>query len=309
MKLEKKHLVVIPLVVSIGVIASFYLAKVKPEQNRKKRSMELYGEGYYAFNSGKYREAINNFNYALVIGLNDYYTFCSYQQIGDAHGFLGEYEQAVEAYNKALNTPIPETFNANSRYASVHHHIGNAYFYDKKYVEAISEYNRAIQMDSTCEYLHSDIGKAYANLGQKEQAIQHCKAAIEKQSHNHTAYKALGDFYSILKEYKLAIDSYNESLTLLEKATPAIQAIYKPDLYLSLGISYHNVRDIRQAIDAYKSAIKGNNKNPYPYYELARIYLHQGEKQAAMELYEDLKKLDNPLSVELLDEIHRVNLR
>ena len=312
MKLKKKHLVVIiPLVVIIWVIASFYFAIIKPEQDRKKRSMEQYSKGHGAFYSGKYRDAINSLNFALIIGLDDYFTFCSYEQIGDAHAFLGEHEQAIEAYNKALNTPIPEGFNSNSRYAYVRSHIGNVYFDEKKYVEAISEYNRAIQVDSTHDFLYSEIGKAYANLGQKEQAIQHCKMDIEKHPDDHTAYKALGDVYSILKEHKLAVDSYNKSLTMLEnrKTFPKIKAIYKPDLYIGLGYSYERLNDTRQAIDAYKSAIKENNEKPYPYYALARIYLYQGDKQAAMELYQILKKLDNALSIELLDEIHKAGLR
>lgn len=315
MKLKKKHLVVIvPLAVIIWVIASFYFAKIKPEQDRKKLSMEHYNRGHGAFNSGKYRDAINSLNFALTIGLDDYFSFCSYEQIGQAHAFLGEYEQALEAFNKALNTPVPEHYDSISwsrHCASVHYHIGNLCFDEKKYVEAISEYNRAIQMNSTYDFLHSEIGKAYANLGQREQAIQHCKMDIEKHPDDHTAYKALGDAYSVLKEHKLAVDSYNKSMAMLEnsKTLPEIKAIHKAELYTRLGISYQRLKDIRKAIDSYKSAIKENNEKPYPYYELARIYLYQGDKQAAMELYQSLKKLDTALSVELLDEIHTVNLR
>jgi len=310
MKLKKKHLVVIiPLVVIIWVIAIFYFEKIEPEQDRKKRSMEQYNKGCGAFNLGKYRDAINSLNYALIIGLDDYFTFCSYEQIGRAHGLLGEYEQALEAFNKALNTPIPEHYDSISwsrHCASVHYHIGNLCFDEKKYVEAISEYNRAIQMNSTYDFLHSEIGKAYANLGQKEQAVQHCKMDIEKHPNDYSAYQALGDVYSVLKEHKLALDLYKKSLTILEnRKLPEIKAM----LYISLGYSYQRLNDIRQAIDAYKSAIKENSENPHPYYALARIYLYQGDKQAAMELYESLKKLDNALSIELLDEIHTVGLR
>jgi tetratricopeptide (TPR) repeat protein len=312
MKLKKKYLVIIILLaVSVFIIASFYFGRIKPKQDRENRGMEQYSKAYHAFRSGKYRDAINSYTFALMIGLDDYLSFYSYQNIGDARAFLGEYEQAIEAYNKALNTPIPEGFNANSRYAFVHNHIGNVYFDEKKYVEAISEYNRAIQIDSTYYYLHSNIGKAYANLGQREQAIQHCEMAIEKSPNSHGAYQALGDVYSILNEHELAVDSYNKSLAMLEnsKSSPEIQAIYKSPLYTGLGYSYVQLNNLQQAIEAYKSAIKENHEKPYPYYALAKIYLYQGDKQTAMKLYDSLKELDNALSVELLDEIHKAGFR
>lgn len=311
MKHKKKYIVgIITLVVIF-----FYFVTIKPEQDRKKTSMEQYSKGYGAFNSGKYREAINSFKHALIIGLDEYFAFQAYEQIGRAHGLLGEYEQALKAFNKALNAPIPEPYDSISWsrifFAGVHYHMGNLHFDEKKYTEAISEYNMVIQMNSTRSDCYSQIGKAYANLGLREQAIRHCKMGIEKRPDAHFAYKALGDVYSVFKEYKLALDLYNKCLTMLEnsKPIPELAAIYKPDLYICLGSSYQNLNDMRQAIDAYKSAIKENNETPYAYYELARIYLYQGDKQAAMELYQNLKELDNALSVELLDEIHKVGVR
>ena len=71
----------------------------------------------------------------------------------------GEYEKAIEDYNKAIEL--------DPNLAGVYYNRGNAYFYLKQYEKAIEDFDKAIELNPNNAYAYNNRGLAREKL--KEQ--------------------------------------------------------------------------------------------------------------------------------------------
>jgi tetratricopeptide (TPR) repeat protein len=83
---------------------------------------------------------------------------------GDLLLNLGEYIEAIEAYNKAIEL--------NQSYVVAWSHKGNALFNLTEYQESLKCYNKAIELDSNYSFAWNNKGTALASLGKYDEAIE-----------------------------------------------------------------------------------------------------------------------------------------
>lgn len=237
---------------------------------------ESYDKGLELKDSGKYEEAIASFKNAISLDANytnAYYqlAWCSdeleqyndaldflekynpdndddravkYTEIGYAHFKLQEKDEAVEAYNKALE------YHPN--FGVAYRGLGNVYYDNSEDEDAIKNYKLAMQYDEenskdyyyTLGWLyndqnefeeaeemllkavaydpgldksHTELAYTYYKLGDFETGIEQAQKAIEINSESALAYHYLGNCYYGLGEKDKALETYNKLKSIDEE--------------------------------------------------------------------------------------------
>ena len=101
---------------------------------------------------------------------------------------------------------------------------GNSYFNEGQYDKAISEYNKAIEINPKYNKAYTSRGAAYDRRGQFDQAISDFNKAIEINPTNTSAYYNIGCIYSLqnnlskaLKYLELALENGHNNFDWISK--------------------------------------------------------------------------------------------
>jgi tetratricopeptide (TPR) repeat protein len=125
-----------------------------------------------------FRGAKENYEKCLSIPSEDFTRADAYWSLGYIHVVLGEYDQAVAAYTKALDSPRSD----GGTLMSIHKWRGEIYFLQNKPAAALSDFNRAIELQpwkpGLC-YLYTRRGKAHFDLKHYEEALADVAKAVE----------------------------------------------------------------------------------------------------------------------------------
>jgi tetratricopeptide (TPR) repeat protein len=101
-------------------------------------------------------------------------------------------------------------FDASNKY--VEH--GDNYFDLQKYEEAISQYNKAIRINSNNAMAYNNIAAALTFLGRSEEAISYCEKAIDLSPDMGMAYANMGLALNNLKKYEEALVYFDKAIAL-----------------------------------------------------------------------------------------------
>jgi tetratricopeptide (TPR) repeat protein len=206
---------------------------------------------------GYWQNSITLFDHTLKV--TDYNWF-AYNLRGYAYNDLGNYNQAIEDLNRAIEI--------NPGYADPYLTRGNAYNSLGNYRQAIEDYGRAIKIKPSYADGYLSRGNAYKSLGNYRQAIEDYGRAIEIKPDYEIAYNNRGAAYNDLGNYRQAIEDLNRAIEI------------KPDYvegYLNRGNAYNGLGNYRQAIEDYGRAIEIIPDYANAYNNRALIYLNQGD--------------------------------
>ncbi|MCX7704306.1 MAG: protein kinase, partial [Planctomycetota bacterium] len=159
-----------------------------------------------------------------------------YYECGRVKHLEGDYDGAIEDYNKALELD-PENADAYGNRGFARSATGD-------YDGAIKDFNKAIELSPTDALAYAGRGFAKAARGDYEGAIRDCDKAIEFDSKLVAAYVCRGDVKRHKKDYKGAIEDYSIAIELNPKDAR---------LWGKRG-------DARYAKREYESALKDYNK-------------------------------------------------
>ena len=153
---------------------------------------------------------------------------------------LGEVKEAQEYFQKGIN-----------------------YFREKKYEEAIAEFEKALKIDPNLAEGYYGLGYAYCYKNQSEAALSCFQKAIELSPNYADAYNAMGYAYSILGKYDDSINYYLKTLKIKEDNLDALNG---------LGYAYASTGKYEDAISYFKKAIKINPEYAPAYSGLGILY-------------------------------------
>jgi len=127
-----------------------------------------------------------------------------YNKQGDEFFTAEEYDDALEAYNKAVKLkPI----------ASAYYHIGWIYNDQDQFAQAIEPLSQAARLRADYAEPHQELGYAYYKLGRSQEAIPEYQKAISLKPDYGLAYLGLGDVYFYqTKQYSPAMNAYREGV-------------------------------------------------------------------------------------------------
>jgi Flp pilus assembly protein TadD/DNA-binding MarR family transcriptional regulator/Cdc6-like AAA superfamily ATPase len=159
--------------------------------------------------------------------------------LGIAYGKKGEYDQAIEAFCKALELK-PDDHEA-------WYNLSVAYYKKGEYDRAIEAYRKALELKPDLHEAWYNLGVAYGMKGEHDLAIEALRKALELKPDLHEAWNNLGVAYDTKGEYDRAIEAYRKALEL------------KPDLHEAwnnLALAYFAKGEHDLAIEALRKALE-----------------------------------------------------
>jgi tetratricopeptide (TPR) repeat protein len=168
-----------------------FAAKIRIHKNNPESHYLL---GCYYQQKGRHREAIREFDKAILINPGD---ARAYNGRGVSYDRLRDFQDAVRSYNMALKIA------PNLDY--VHNNLGYSYFLQGNYNAAIISFKNALAINDKSNRTSNNLGLAYAMNGQFDQALKQFEQSGDKaQAHYNLAgiYYEKGLFEEAKKEYR-----------------------------------------------------------------------------------------------------------
>jgi len=250
-----------------------------------------------------------------LIELN-YSKYDSYVNLAKTYYFQEDYKTAIKYYNKSLNN-----VEVYERGSLAYLGLGNANFSLGNIQEAITNYNKVIEIDHEDYEVYLMIGNIYFNeLGDIQNAKDMYQNVIRIDSNHSEALLKLGSCELTLGNYiearhffeKLSIinphsskafigiGSSNAYLSLLDEAKEGYQKALNidpnnSDALAGLGHIELSLNNPIEALNFLQQAVKHNNKNSLAWFHIASINYRCGKWNDAFDAYSKVIEI-NPIS-------------
>jgi tetratricopeptide (TPR) repeat protein len=219
------------------------------------------------------RRPINDFNsFEVHTRLSQKMTSLTAFTVGLIYYLDQDYEEAIRHFKTAADN-APEGFNLEV----VHFYKGNAHSLRAEPDEAISEYERAVEINPDFAEAHNNLGVAYAGQGRLDDAIGEFEEAIEKAAlddlNRANVYYNLGLCYVKKGETDEAIKALQEAVNLRDNYAPA---------HYWLGCAYYAQDELDEAVEEYQQAIELEPDHADAHFNLGVIYHDQSDLDRAL---------------------------
>ncbi|MBM4137690.1 MAG: tetratricopeptide repeat protein [Nitrospira sp.] len=215
----------------------------------------------------------------------------------------GNYDLAIEYIRKALEfNPLSDAY--------AYFYLGNALKNKKQFDEAITCYQRALQMNPQLIEAYHNLAWIFQEKNQTDEAITYYQKALNLNPALADAYYNLGTIFQDRKQFDDAITFYQKALEIdptladayynlgilfqqRKQFDKAIEFHQKAlqfncdliDAYFNLGTSYENKKQYDEAIAHYQKALQLNPDLLYAYNNLGNIYKEMGRFDEAIEYF------------------------
>jgi type IV pilus biogenesis/stability protein PilW len=162
--------------------------------------------------------------------------------------------------NNAPNTPNDS--------AERHNNLGVIYFKKGKIVEAVAEYQKAVQMNPNYAQAQLNLGNCYYQLNQLQLAIPPLEIAIRLMPKNPDPYASLGKVYQKLGQIDKAMPFYQKAIELKPTHYETLNNLGV--LYMQMGVYYEAIKRFNLMIELYP-------KQRATYLNLALCYENKGD--------------------------------
>ena len=175
-------------------------------------------------------------NYRDIKSLND---------LGIVHLKLGQYDEAIIQFKKALE--IDPLYTVGPVF------FGNIYTDAENYQDKIKEFQAVIKTNREYARAHNYLGLAYLQQKNYLTAKHFLLESIKINPKYAKAHNNLGVLYEEMGETAKAIESYK----MAQKIDPA-----NPDSLFNLGLAYDSLKDGEHSVRYMALAKKAHEKNP-----------------------------------------------
>lgn len=185
----------------------------------------------------------------------DFINAQEWNEIGKVYFSLGDMEQAVLTFNKAIEM--------NPKFGWPYSNMALAYTQQGRFEEAVFVYKKSIELfrdDKNKAIAWNRLGNVYLRMGNDEKAIAAYRMADQLDAENGVSEPSSGD---LLPEF----ESYNAHV------------------WNEVGRIYYNKNIYDKAIEAYQKAVNIDPSFGWSYSNLALAYSRQGRYAEAIPLY------------------------
>ena len=258
------------------------------DQNNELRALAYYWRGDANFRLGKSDEALADYkqfqNVPGAVNLKEYPI--SNYNIGYTYFNQEEYELAIPGFNKYIASRTDKT---SPLYTDAYNRLGDCYFADSRYAEAISSYEKAYGSGSA-DSDYALFQKAFChglmndnNL--KISELSNLRSQFPQSNYLDDALFETGKSWERLQDNDKAVANY-ESLISKFPASP-----YKPKALVQLGLLAYNRSDYDASIAYYKQVAENYPNSPEAKGALAGIRNSSVETNSVNEYIAYTKKL------------------
>ena len=191
------------------------------------------------------------------------------------HGYDARPSNAIKALLKSSTSaePLAEWRKRNVVRAYVYHSRGMQKFFEAKYVDAIKNFNKAIELNPDDAENYIQRANSKSRLRDHEGAIQDFNQAIMLNPIDAETYKIRGDAKGRLGDKSGKIKDYMQALKLEPNA----------NTYSILGHIKQSDGDLEGAIEYFTEVIKLKPNEPYGYNIRAQAKKRMGDYAGAIE--------------------------
>ncbi len=225
--------------------------------------------------------AITEFNQSLKV---DARYARAYAALGQAH-WLGFQQNHGGDWLTLANQNCQQAVNLAPQLAEAHTCMGNVAFGTGRYEEAVTQYQRSLDLDPNEDYALGQLADAYQKLGHLAAAEVAYKKAISVRPNYWAVYNWLGVFYTNQSRYNEASEMFSKVIELAPdnyrgysnlggtyvyegRYSDAIEMLKKSialrpnlDAYSNLGTAYFSLRRFSDAAENFQQATKINDRN------------------------------------------------
>ncbi|MDQ6676813.1 MAG: tetratricopeptide repeat protein, partial [Acidobacteriota bacterium] len=181
---------------------------------------------------------------------------------------------------KGLNA-AQQSISLDQVLPDVHLVTGSGYMLTGKTAEAISEFNRAVELAPSSDEAYRRLGNAYVKIKNKDSARRNLKKAIAINPYSYANFNALG----------LAENNFGDSNAAITAFKKVIQL--QPDYaggYNNVGSIYYNQGKWNECIPYFKKALE-LDRSDRSYQNLGVVSLYSGNFSEAVRLLEEAARL------------------
>lgn len=172
----------------------------------------------------------------------------------DSHAEQLHKEALSQARHKKFKEAITNWVRAisvNSYDPDYYFNLGIAFFEIKNYQESVENLKKAISLCPIYHKAHLILGTVYLKIRKYEDAEKYLKESINFYPNHALSYLNLGATYSILKRYDESIEMFNKTIKLSPKEVRA---------HFGLGKIYSIKSDFEKANQCFKNVIEFDTK-------------------------------------------------
>ena len=188
---------------------------------------------------------------------------------------FGIFEFKSKNYDKSLSylSNVIKIENDNGMLSIAEGYIGDCYYNQKNYTEAIKHYTNGINYKPR-KNLYNSRGRSFAEMKDFSTAIKDYNQSIIMDSNFTDAYHNRASAYYNLKNYDSAISDYKKTLELDPE---------RKNIYYWIGASYHNLHNYSLAVDYYTKYLYYYPKDKVAYLDRGNCCLQIGDYATAVE--------------------------
>jgi tetratricopeptide (TPR) repeat protein len=199
-----------------------------------------------------------------------------------AYANRGDAYKAQGKYDRAISD-YDKAIELDKNNAIAYNGRGNAYKAQGKHDRAISDYDKAIELDKNNAIAYNNRGNAYSDKGEYDSAIADYNKVIELDKNSAFAYNNRGAAYGLKGAYDSAISDYDKAVELDKDYV---------DAYVGRATAYRAKGQYDRAIADYDKAIDLDKFKVIAYTNRGRTYRAKGEYDRAISDYVKAIELD-----------------
>jgi tetratricopeptide (TPR) repeat protein/tRNA A-37 threonylcarbamoyl transferase component Bud32 len=239
------------------------------------------GRGYLLdyTNAENLRSAIALFKMALDV---DPSFAQAYAALGEAYWRQFQENKDQAAIVKAKDACL-RAAALNDELAPVHVTFGLILQSTGKYEDAVKEFSRALELDSTNDAAYRGLATSYMSLGKMKEAEDAYRRAIDMRKDYWGGYSALGAFYNNAARYDEAAAQFRR---VIELAPENVRG------YTNLGGIYYLQGKYPEAKQLFEKSL-AIQPNYRAYTNLGSLYFHEGRYAESARMFDEALKLND----------------
>ena len=236
-----------------------------------------YSLGYLLQSTGRFSEAIENYQLALDIQPNSYLVPI---RLGECYRSLNLPMQAKQYFEAA--------YNVNPGGPAVMARLGEVALAEKNFSKAVEYLKSALEQQPAANMIHYPLAMAYRGMGKMKDANHHLskhgKIGVQPPD---PLKKQLSELvkgsrvHILIGRLAFSVGRYNEASEEFRKAVEA-----NPDIagaHINLGSTLVKLQEYGQAIDQFKEAVRISPENVTAHFNLGKILSHLGNYAEAID--------------------------